>query len=145
MEYFKGFADHPLLKVLEQCGTDPLAKINTFATMTESELDDMTRLLLVVGKDDGGSLLKELREKGGMAGPGGGLNSVMNGIFTTMGSLSNLKRPPAGAMPMSMGPGMHQMHNHDHAHGAGDCPYHRGGSMAGGPDVATGKADVMDR
>lgn len=46
-----------------------------------------------------------------------------------------------------MGGGVpHHGHGHGHAHAHGhSCPVHRGAHGAAPPDVATGKADTMDR
>lgn len=117
---------------------DPLSKINAFMDMNEAELDDMTRLMLVISKDDG-TLLRELRGAEGSEDPSG-RRETMNNIFTTLGSLSNMnkfQRPPG-----PFGGGVHGAHP---SHPGHTCAIHRAPSSSSQPDVSTGKSDTMDR
>mmetsp|Transcript_10870 Transcript_10870/g.14956 ORF Transcript_10870/g.14956 Transcript_10870/m.14956 type:complete len:538 (-) Transcript_10870:240-1853(-) len=168
MQFFNDFADgHPVLNTLRDAGTDPLAKIQSFIGMGEGELDDMMRLLLVISKDAEGVLLNKVRgnvnSEGGnntndSSNNSGGSsdsqsnNSILNGIFTTMGSLSTLNRfPRPGAAGMPMGPmsnmpmPRHMMGGPPHSHGGHECSMHHGPQRPFQPDVSAGKADSMDR
>lgn len=49
---------------LSECGSDPLDKISAFISMTDEELDEMTRLMLVISQDSQGSFLQQLRGAG---------------------------------------------------------------------------------
>ena len=122
----------------EEAVPDPLSKINAFMDMSEAELDDMTRLMLVISKDDG-TLLRELRGAEGSEDPSG-RRETMNNIFTTLGSLSNMnkfQRPPG-----PFGGGVHGAHP---SHPGHTCAIHRAPSSSSQPDVSTGKSDTMDR
>lgn len=63
-EYFESFADKPAMVKLSECGSDPLDKISSFISMTDEELDEMTRLMLVISQDPQGSFLQQLRGAG---------------------------------------------------------------------------------
>jgi len=160
VQFFNNFAEgHPVLSTLREAGSDPLAKIQSFIGMGEGELDDMMRLLLVISKDAEGVLLSKVR--GNLAAESGNNdsnsdsqsnNSILNGIFTTMGSLSTLNHfPRPGAAGMPMGPmsnipmPRHMMGGHSHSHGGHECSMHHGPQRSFQSDVSAGKADSMDR
>lgn len=165
-QFFNDFADgHPVLNTMRDAGTDPLAKIQSFISMDEGELDDMMRLLLVISQDAEGGLLSKVRGSVGennnttndnssnsSSGGSHSNSAILNGIFTTMGSLSTLNRfPRPGGAAAAPGPmsGIHMPHHmmpgQPHSHGGHECSVHHGNQRPFQPDVSAGKADSMDR
>lgn len=126
--FFESFPDHPVLTRLNSPETsrDPMSKISFFLDMTDSDLDDFMKMQLVVADDikSGGTLVRELAstERG-------------KGIMGDMMALRSM----GGVGQM----GQHGHGSSGHVHGPG-CRHH-GTPIESTPDVATGKADKMDR
>jgi hypothetical protein len=146
-DYLNGFSEHPVLVKLGEGGeSDPMAKINTFVEMSDADLDQMMTLMLLVASD--ASLAGEALERNGSS------NSAVNGILTTMSSLSNFNKfGPPTAPPVSRSVEQHDGHDHNghdhnghdhghsHAHGE-SCNHH---PVFRSKDVSSGRADTMDR
>lgn len=149
-EYFDGFKNNPLLDLLGQT-TDPGAKMMALTTMEGGQIDDLMTLLLVIAQEDGGELLKSLREQVEAENTANkpGNSHALSQIIKTMGSLANFNKYGAGAGGASASGG------HDHA-GHGHAAHGQAGHVHGpqcshgapkpkGPDVANSKAASMDR
>jgi hypothetical protein len=143
-DYLNGFSEHPVLVKLGEGGdSDPMAKINTFVEMSDADLDQMMTLMLVVASD--ASLAGEALERNGSS------NSAVNGILTTMSSLSNFNKfgPPA-APPVTRSVEQHDGHDHNghdhgHNHAHGESCNHNPVFRSNAKDVSSGRADTMDR
>lgn len=136
-DYFSSFGEHPALaKLTSVSAADPLAKINTFVEMSDSDLEQMMTLLLVVGSDP--SLVAK------MANGGGENASAMAGIMTTMGSLSNLRTQSQTQQSSGHSHDGHSHNTHDHSHDHnGACQHHA--PYVARKDISSGQADTMDR
>lgn len=150
-EYFDGFKTHPLLEVLGQ-NSDPGAKMMALTTMASADIDELMTLLLVIAQEDGGELLKNLREQieAESAEQKPGNSHALSHIIKTMGSLANFNKYSSAGAGAGHGGHHHAGHSHGAAHGdAGhvhgpNCS-HGMQAKPRGPDVASSKPAAMDR
>jgi hypothetical protein len=170
-QYFDSFLDHPLIRILEDPsitdeGSNPMNKINSLMNLSESELTDAMKMILVLssGSVNIGEKLrgKEVEtaegETGEKAEKNTKLEETIRSLQITLGSMANLRPRTAASSSASSCPlphdhsqNHHQGHDHGHSHAHGQqCPVHPSSSSSSGwdplkPDVTRGKVDKMER
>lgn len=132
--YFQSFVDHPVIAELNKGGNDPQVKISNFLSLSESELDDVMKMQLIMQKDiqAGGSLMKEVATSGQGRGFMGDMHALR--AMTAAGGGGGMMSGPPG----STGLGGHQHHpgcQHSLLSAESNKP----------PDVASGRGDVIER
>jgi hypothetical protein len=128
-QYFESFSEHPLLEMLGAAG-EPVQKISKLAEMDEGDIDQLMTLMLILNGEDGGKLLKGLREK---VSDKPGANETVSHVVATMSSLLGFRQPSASHEQGGLG---------GHVHGP-NC--NNGQTVIAQADVSTSKGDAMDR
>lgn len=103
--FFDEFSNSSVLAQLNEIGPDPVARLQLFLTMPDSDLEKIMTLQACIIKDaqEGGTLGTQVNQMatGGGKSPNQSSNSVLGGLISSLGSLSGL--------------GGHD-HSHSHAH-----------------------------
>lgn len=120
--FFDSFHEHPALQSLKNSGEEPIGRITKFLDLSDSELDDMMKLMLVISTS-GEKYSKNLSQTGDGADTVDE-KQLMQGIVATLGSLSTMNTQ-----------GRQHVHDANCGHGQGQ----------GSSNSFTGKADRMDR
>ena len=152
-DYFNNVSEHPLLVKLMEVGESPLDKIKAFIDMSDSDIDQMMQLALVVSEDQ--SLVQKQMIAGGASA--GKVFQAVSGVAATLGSLMNFNKfGPASAAggggssssggnappltPPSMGDDHDHSHSHQHGPGCNHAAY-----QPARKDISSGAAESIDR
>lgn len=145
LNYFNSFADnHPVMEMLNDASNDPMQKIATFITMSDDDLEQMLKLQYIVAHEDGQSLIDGLRKRllnNDDVNTETQKGSIVDGIITTIKSLSSMKVSNAGGQSTNQSHSHDHQHGHDHKHSA-SCG-HRVNQPP--PDVSKGEIEKIER
>jgi hypothetical protein len=142
--FFDSFNDLPALKSVNITATaSPMEKIETFLNLSDSDLDSIFLMQLVLADDirSGGTMTSSLLQNKDEPG------SNQKHIFQTLGTFKQM----AGLAHMATGaPPSYFSHDHAHAQAYGGPghvhgPHCQHGGAAPKHDVSSGKKEVMDR
>lgn len=127
--YFSSFLDHPVMRNITGSEGEPTAKINALLDLTASEVQDITKFVMVASGDF--DLSKKLAEIKGEQADVSGLEASIRNIQVTLTSLANLK------------PRNTSDHDHSHGHSHDHQPQNSWDPLK--PDISKGKVDKMER
>jgi hypothetical protein len=106
-QFFDDFSQSPVLEALNRVGPDPIARLQLFLTMSDSDLERLMTLQACVARDaqEGGTMGTQVSQMatGGATGAGGG--GFLGGIAASLGALTGLGGGGSGG------------HDHSHSHG----------------------------
>lgn len=136
-EFFDEFSNSNVFSQLNQVGPDPIARLQLFLSMPETDLEKLMTLQACIVKDaqEGGSLGTQVSRMAYSDGQSSNTNSttgnggggILGGLMSSIGALTGF----------SSGSGASNGHNHNHNHGHS---HSHGHSHDGGEELRSRKA-----